>query len=197
MRGWERFKMKDRLEEFIRDNKKEFDQFDPPAALWDKIDKQLDQKGRNSSSAVAKTEKVVRLSFILKIAATIIVILSIGIWGYQYQKKESADLSNIDPQLAKQQIHYASLIEAKQTELKRIEKEEPQLYSEFSSEIRKMDASYQKLKSDLPASPNQEETVKAMIRNLQIQTELLNQQLSIIQQINNVKKQQKNETQQI
>ncbi|MBC7758949.1 MAG: hypothetical protein H7069_08840, partial [Phormidesmis sp. FL-bin-119] len=68
---------------------------------------------------------------------------------------------------------------------------------EFSSEIRKMDASYQKLKSDLPGSPNQEETVKAMIRNLQIQTELLNQQLSIIQQINNVKKEQKNGTQQI
>lgn len=188
--------MKDRLENFIRDNKKEFDQFDPPAAVWEKIEQQLDEKRINSSSAGNKKEKVVRLSFLLKIAATIIVVLGVGLWGYQYQERESADLSNIDPQLAKQQIHYASLIEVKRTELKQIEKEEPQLYSEFSSEIRKMDASYQKLKSDLPGSPNQEETVKAMIRNLQIQTELLNQQLGIIQQINKVKKEQ-NETQQI
>ncbi|MES3017591.1 MAG: hypothetical protein V4721_07430 [Bacteroidota bacterium] len=189
--------MKDRLENFITENKKEFDQFDAPAGLWDKIEQQLDEKRINSSTAGSKKEKVVRLSFLLKIAATIIVVLGVGMWGYQFQKKEFADLSNIDPQLAKQQIHYASLIEAKQVELKQIEKEEPQLYSEFSSEIRKMDVSYQKLKSDLPASPNQEETVKAMIRNLQIQTELLNQQLNIIQQINNVKKEQKNETQQI
>ena len=189
--------MKDRLENFIRDNKKELDQFDAPAALWDKIEKQLDEKGINSSPAGGKKEKVVRLSFLLKIAATIIVVLGVGLWGYQYQKKESTDLSNIDPELAKQQVHYANLIEVKRSELKQIEKEEPQLYSEFSSEIRKMDASYQKLKSDLPGSPNQEETVKAMIRNLRIQTELLNQQLSIIQQVNNVKKEQKNETQQI
>jgi len=189
--------MKDRLENFIRDNKKEFDQFDPPVALWDKIEQQLDEKRMHSLIAGSKKEKVVRLSFLLKIVATIVVILCIGLWGYQYQKTESADLSNIDPQLAKQQVHYASLIEFKRSELKQIEKEEPQLYSEFSAEIRKMDVSYQKLKSDLPASPNQEETVRAMIRNLQIQTELLNQQLSIIQQINNVKKEQKHETQQI
>ena len=189
--------MKDRLENFIRDNKKDFDQFEAPEALWEKIEKQLDDQAINSPSAGAKKEKVVRLSFLLKIAATIIVVLGIGLWGYQYQQKESSDLSNINPQLAKQQVHYANLIELKRSELKQIEKEEPQLYSEFSSEIRKMEVSYQKLKSDLPGSPNQEETVKAMIRNLQIQTELLNQQLNIIQQINNVKKEQKNETQQI
>ena len=60
-----------------------------------------------------------------------------------------------------------------------------------------MDANFQKLKQDLPASPNQEETVKAMIRNLQIQIELLNQQLEIIQQINQLKKEQGDDTQNI
>ncbi len=189
--------MKDRLENFIRDNKKEFDQFDPPAALWEKIEHRLDQTNNIQQTGALKPEKVVKLSFLLKLAASVVIVMGVAFWGYQYQKMESADLSNIDPQLAKQQVHYATLIEVKRSELKLIEKEEPQLYSEFSSEIRKMDASYQKLKSDLPGSPNQEETVKAMIRNLQIQTELLNQQLSIIQQINNVKKEQKHETQQI
>ncbi|MGB4399994.1 MAG: hypothetical protein WBJ10_11535 [Daejeonella sp.] len=189
--------MKDRLENFIRDNKKEFDQYDAPPALWEKIEKRLDEMETDSASSGTKKVKVVRLSSLLNLAATIIIVLGVGLWGYQYQKNESSDLSNIDPQLAKQQIHYTNLIETKRNELKQIEKQEPQLYSEFSAEIRKMDANYQNLKSDLPGSPNQEETVKAMIRNLQIQTELLNQQLSIIQQINNVKKEQKNETQQI
>jgi hypothetical protein len=181
--------MKERLESFVRDNKKDFDQFEPPAVLWDRIEKQLDEKkiGMQVENGLKK-EKVVRVSFLLKVAATIIPLLFAGLWFYQYQVRQSTELSNIDPKLAKQQIHYSSLIELKRSELKRIENEEPQLYKEFSSEIKKMDLNYQKLKNELPASPNQEETVKAMIQNLQIQTELLNQQLQIIQQINQIKK---------
>lgn len=190
--------MKERIENFIRDNKKGFDHFEPPADLWDKIERKLDENQTGAQQRNKnKKERVVRLSFLFKIAASIIPVLFAGLWFYQYQIKQSSDLSSIDPKLAEQQVHYASLIEIKRSELKRIEKEEPQLYQEFSSEIKKMDASYQKLKNDLPASPNQEETVKAMIRNLQLQIELLNQQLNIIQQINQVKKEQKNETQQI
>lgn len=190
--------MKDRLENFIRDNKRDLDEFDPPADLWDSIEKRLDENQiALAHKNTNKKKSVVRLNFLLKIAASVLIVFAAGLWFYQYGNKQSSDLSNIDPQLARQQIHYASLIEIKRNELKRIEKEEPQLYQEFSLEITKMDASYQKLKNDLPASPNQEETVKAMIRNLQIQTELLNQQLIIIQQINKVKKEQKNETQRI
>ena len=190
--------MKEKLENFIRNNRRDFDQFEPPADLWDKIEMQLEERqiGMPQKNAVKK-ERVVRLSFLIKLAASIIPILFAGIWFYQYQFYQSSDLSNIDPQLAKQQFHYASLIEVKRSELKRIEKEEPQLYQEFSEEIRTMDASFQKLKKDLPGSPNQEEMVKAMIRNLQIQIEVLNQQLMIIQQIKQLKKEQKNDTQNI
>lgn len=190
--------MKDRIENFIRDNKKDFDQFEPPADLWDRIEGRLDEAQlRTLHPHASKKIRVVRLSFLLKMAVAVLVVICARLGFYQYQSDLSSDLSNIDPQLAKQQIHYATLIEVKRSELKRIEKEEPLLYQEFSAEIRKMDESYQKLISDLPASPNQEETVKAMIRNLQIQTELLNQQLNIIQQINKVKTEQKNETQHI
>jgi len=190
--------MKEKLENFIKDNRSDFDQFEPPANLWAKIEKQLDEKQIGiPQNKIEKRERVVRLSFLLKLAASIIPILFAGIWFYQYQFKQSAYLSNIDPQLAQQQVHYASLIEVKRSELKRIENEEPQLYQEFSEEIKKMDANFQKLKQDLPASPNQEETVKAMIQNLQIQIDLLNQQLEIIQQINQLKKEQVDDTQNI
>ncbi len=194
----ERKKMKEKLENFIKDNRNDFDQFEPPADLWAKIEKQLDERQIGiSQNKTEKRERVVRLSFLLKLAASIIPILFAGIWFYQYQFRQSSYLSNIDPQLAQQQVHYASLIEVKRSELKRIEKEEPQLYQEFSEEIKKMDVNFQKLKQDLPASPNQEETVKAMIQNLQIQIELLNQQLEIIQQINQLKKEQGDDTQNI
>lgn len=184
--------MKDKLENFVRDNKKNFDQLEPPADLWSRIEKQLDENQQKK-----KAEKVVRLSILYRSAAVLIPILFAGLWFYQYQYKQSVDLSSINPGLARQQVHYASMIELKRSELKHIENEEPQLYREFSSEIRKMEESYKMLQKDLPSSPNQEETMKAMIRNLEIQVQLLNQQLTIIQQINQVKKGQTNDTQDI
>jgi hypothetical protein len=57
-----------------------------------------------------------------------------------------------------------------------------------------MDANYKKLNTDLATSPNQERVLRAMIRNLQIQTEVLNQQLSVIEQFNQSKKDQQNGT---
>ena len=189
----EKIKMEERLENFIRGNKRDFDQFEPPAGLWEKIESELDARQKLQT----KIPRVVRLSILLKIAASLTVIVAAGLFLWQYQSNQATDLTSIDPALAKQQLHYASVIEIKRSELKRIEKEEPQLYQEFSSEIRKMDESYQRLKNDLPSSPNQEETVKAMIRNLQIQAEVLNQQLNVIKQINDSKKQQNDETQSI
>lgn len=185
-------KMSKRLEHFIQDNKKEFDLYDPPAELWDRIDSRLRQAEKKTP-----TEKVVRLSILLKVAATVFVVLTVGLlfWKNQTLNSEQVTLSSIDPQLAKQQVQYASLIEIKRTELKRIEKEEPELYKTFAAELKKMDSSYDKLKNELPESPNQERTVRAMIRNLEIQLEVLNQQLLIIQQINQFKKEQKDEAQ--
>ena len=185
--------MEERLEDFIRENKKDFDQNEPPAGLWDKIAKELDEKQKFQPRKV----KVIRLNFLLAMAASLTLIVAAGLFLWQYQYNQATDLANIDPGLAKQQLHYSSVIESKRSELKQIEQEEPRLYQEFSSEIRKMDESYQRLKKDLPQSPNQEETVKAMIRNLQIQAEVLSQQLEVIKQINEAKKEQNNETQSI
>jgi hypothetical protein len=60
-----------------------------------------------------------------------------------------------------------------------------------------MDSTYKKLNNDLVTSPNQERVLRAMIRNLQIQTEVLTQQLNVIEQFNQMKKEQKNETKNI
>jgi len=40
----------------------------------------------------------------------------------------------------------------------------------------------------LPSNPNREQLLEAMIQNLKLQTELLNQQLLIIQKIKQAKK---------
>lgn len=182
--------MSDRLKVFINNKKQEFDDFEAPELIWEKIEKRLnaDQK------PTLFKDRVVKLSAIIRFAAIFLVICTAGVIFIKYQKKQASSISNINEELAKQQIQFATMIEMKRNEIRRIETKDPLLYHEFNSEIKAMDVSYQKLKKDLPNSPNQEETVKAMIQNLQVQLEVLNQQLKIIKNVNQIKKGEQNET---
>ena len=62
----------------------------------------------------------------------------------------------INPAYAKQQVHFASLIETKRTQLKSIAKSQPELYQQFTSQIAEMDSTYKELNNELLTSPNQE-----------------------------------------
>jgi chromosome segregation ATPase len=98
---------------------------------------------------------------------------------------ESLDpvVNQIDPQYAKLVSQFTEVIESKQSELKKIEKDDPKLYKKFSGDIQRLDSSYHMLRSTLNANPNTEQLLQAMISNLQMQIDLLNQQLSVIQKI--------------
>lgn len=188
--------MSKRLEDFIRANREEFDDLEPGAGLWDRIEQQM--PAMVVEMPKRKEAKTFSLGFVLRVAAIIVVIMGIGFATYLHnQKTAGVDLAAINPEYAKQQVQYTSLIETKRTELKELTKGDPQLYQEFSGEITKMEASYKKLKHDLATSPNQERVLRAMIRNLQIQTEVLNQQLQVIEQFKDVKNTQTNETKNI
>jgi hypothetical protein len=184
--------MSKRFEDFIKKNREEFDEVEPSADLWSKIEQSLNLQEELPKKPETKTFS---LAFVLQVAASVILIMGIGFGVYLQSQKgaKGIDFAAINPEYAKQQLHYASLVETKLTELKSVAKTDPQLYKEFSAEIAKMDSTYKRLNNDLATSPNQERVLRAMIRNLQIQTEVLNQQLSVIEQFNQLKKDQKNE----
>ena len=84
--------------------------------------------------------------------------------------------------------HFVKMIDTKQEELKALAKEQPELYREFTTAITQLDSSYNTLKSQLSSTPNTEMLLEAMIQNLQLQLNVLNQQLNIIHQIKESKK---------
>jgi hypothetical protein len=94
----------------------------------------------------------------------------------------------MDNDIKNEMVYYAKIVEIKHDELKKIQKDEPLLYKQFSGDVYKLDSVYQSLKKQLPKNPNREQLLEAMIQNLQLQMELLNRQLHIIKQINNSKK---------
>ena len=185
--------MSKRLEDFIRQNKQDFDDQEPGADLWQQIEKRLPAEVKT-----IKPQKSFSLGFVLRIAAGIILVMAAGFVFYlQKQQQRPVDLAQINPEYAQQQMRYASEVESKRTELKVIAKTDPELYREFSSVLTDMDQSYKKLNQELRNSPNQERILRAMIRNLQVQSELLNQQLQVIEEYNQSKKQTQNGTKNI
>lgn len=182
-----------KLEQFIRDNREEFDSEEPRPQLWNKL---------NTEMRTGKNEKLVHLSFMRWTAAAAIIVMLVGMFYYMDQRK-SADnvaqtttptpandplLNQVDPAYAKEVYHFTQLIEIKENELKQIAREHPDLYSQFATDIQKLDSSYQALRAELPANPDPEMLLEAMLQNLRLQADLLNQQLSIIKQIKQSKK---------
>jgi ribosomal protein S6 len=188
------------LERFVRDNREAFDHMQPSPALWDKIGEAIGEQKKS-------TTRVVRMSWARwAVAATLFLALA-GTLSYQlFWKPEVSDIqmadkndtpasqiatpetvdpivNQIDPQYAKLVSQFTEVIGTKQAELKQIEKDDPELYKKFAGDIQKLDSSYHVLRSTLNANPNTEQLLQAMISNLQMQIELLNQQLSIIHKV--------------
>lgn len=189
-----------RLEQFINDHRREFDGEEPDPRIWKRVNDEI-----NSKKKPGRVFKLNRMQW--SAAAAIIIVIGGSILymnlnngiktppgsGTTVQTEAPAQsdiISDINPTYAKEVYHFTQLIELKQTQLKQIEKDDPVLYKQFMSDINKLDSSYLKLKEELPSNPNREQLLEAMIQNLQLQTELLNQQLQIIQKI----KQSKNES---
>lgn len=180
------------LERFVRDNREAFDQHQPNPALWDKI-------GEAIGAETKTTTRVINMGWARwAVAATLFLALAGTITYMMFFRSERATLAGktktgseavdmvldqIDPQYAKLISEFMEVIGEKQSELKKLEKDDPELYQKFSGDIQKLDVSYQVLRNTLNANPNTEQLLQAMISNLQMQIDLLNKQLSIIKQV--------------
>ncbi len=171
------------IEKFITDNRKAFDDELPPDGIWENITAVFE-----GEDLIKKREKSLRLRTMVSAAAMLVLIASAAILFYYTRPSARLDYSQIDPVLAKQQVEYASLINEKKDALSTMAMNDPQLYQEFTAVIEKMQANYKQLKTELNQSPNKELTLEAMINNLKVQIEVLNQQLEILNYIHKQEK---------
>jgi len=78
--------MSKRLEDFIKTNRAGFDDLEPSADLWARIEKHLPQQ---DSSAKKRETKTFSLGFVLRVAATVIVVMGISFVLYLRKEKKN------------------------------------------------------------------------------------------------------------
>ena len=174
--------MNNKLEGFVRDNKKAFEVKGPSDALWSKIEAELDKK--------KPTKKTFGLYQWMSVAA--MLVLTVGVYfGYQYKKMNTEIMvADINPKMGKNEVRFTSLIEEKRDSLQTLAGADPELYKQFTADLSKLDKDYQELKKQLQTSPNKSLVGKAMMKNLEIQLQMISQQLYIINQVNQYKKEE-------
>lgn len=186
--------MTDHLKQFIDEHRHEFDDEQPGEIVLKKIQQQLADRPLNGSKHSGWRR--------IAIAATVLLFAAVATYFFSNRKQKVNDIvadkeSKIpdepaeltDPVFARQFARYREMIGLQQTELKQLRNDHPQLYRQFVGDMNELDSSYQALKNKLPAYPNKEMLLEAMLQNLQLQSELLNRQLLIIKEIKQKNKQ--------
>lgn len=172
--------MADNFEKFMRNNRQEFDLFEPAPDLWDKIDKNVQKQKRH---------KVNHLKTFYRVAAVLIIVVSATYvffrttnqsQGQLADKQEQNEELNI-PELQEIEGFYTREINQKMNELKPILASYPGLDEEIDHDMSNLDSIYKDLKNDLKDNVANREVIEAMIQNYRTRLNILEELLTMLE----------------
>jgi hypothetical protein len=163
--------MKDRLEQFISDNRDQFDLYQPDEKLWAGIETNIQAK---------KTFRIGWRGVMWRAAAVILIFgASFGIQEYLHQRKammsgreEKEIIKNI-PELKEAEIYYTSLLNEKISQIQPLIEQYPELGASLNQDLSELDSIYDGLQMDLRDNIANDEVVEAMIQNYVLKIQIL------------------------
>lgn len=174
--------MRDNLEDFFKENKKEFDTLEPSNDLWSKVESNLE-----------KTNELHDYSWVWKVAAVLFLISTLVLLfrndNLEVEQIEEQISSNegYNSELIEVEGYYTKMISSKEKEIAKYNLSNPELLVGMNS----LDSMYTDLKNNLKVNQKDDRLINAMIRNLQLRVDILNKQLNILEQIKMIEKDEK------
>ncbi|MCB8994442.1 MAG: hypothetical protein H6538_02420 [Bacteroidales bacterium] len=165
--------MKDKLEQFILENREEFDSFDPPRA--DKI------LGKIQSESKIKRGGPNYLKFFSR-AAGIALIFGLSYLLNDFIDKQheiklserrSSDIYEQLPELKEAENYYSSLVSEKMNEMKPFLSDNPGIKMDITTDLTELDSIYTSLKNDLKDNVANDQIIEAMIQNYRMKLRIL------------------------
>jgi hypothetical protein len=178
--------MSSRLEEFIRNHKEEFDDKEASDKVWANIGKALDKD---------KKEPVPMWNWTWRVAAVFFFLTSSWfavekVMQYRETGGNEVAVSEEYKEFVEADHYYTALISQKKQEIEDFRLANSDLEEEFLQDVNKLDSMYMDLKKELKSFQYNEKLMDAVIRNLQLRVEILNQQISLLQRIQQKKQQE-------
>lgn len=164
-----------RLEEFIKANREEFDQMEPSQQVWDNI------------SGNSAKQKVLRLNrTLMRVAAILVfVIVSSALLLKTNILLPDRMAKNIDDpeirELIEAEAYYAQQVDGKLKEIQKCYYTNPELKQEIETDLNELQDMYNMLKLDLKENISQKIVIEAMIENNRIRLKLVD---DVLEQIN-------------
>jgi hypothetical protein len=188
------------LEKFIRKNRGDFDDANPSNKVWENIEQSLPVKKTEKHFTIRDIYKWSAAAAIFFIALTSVYFLFIR----KYPDSNRGEIPTVKTDTPANPsrldnfnsiaIEYAAefkkaeqAVENRQKELRAAIANDPELYHKFQQDLNTLDSSYRLLREQANQSVNGDVIIKAMIQNLQLQSELLGRQLMIIHEFKTTK----------
>ena len=165
--------MGDQLEKFVKDFREKFDENPEAEALWNRIENDLSEN------------KQFNWTLLWKVAAVLMMICTAVLLIDKYSSRIYEESDELYAEFNQAEAFYTTLIDQKRIEISSYGVED--LTSEFLSDIKELDMMYNELKATFKTKSSDEKLVDAMISNLQLRIEILNQQLMILKKLNETK----------
>ena len=188
------------LEKFIRKNRGDFDDADPSNKVWKDIERSLPIKKEVKRFTIRDIYKWSAAAAIFFIALTSVYFLFIrklpnsdGVeiptvkTDQQTNPSRLDNFNSISIEYATQFKQAEQAVEDRQKQLRAAIANDPALYHKFQQDLVTLDSSYRLLREQASQSINGDVIIKAMIQNLQLQSELLSRQLMIIHEYKTTK----------
>ena len=172
--------MKDRLEQFISDNRDQFDLHEPDEKLWAGIESNIRKK---------RTVRIGWQGIAWRAAAVILIFgASFLIQEYLHQRRdiitarEANQMIRNIPELQEAEVYYTSLLNEKITQIEPLIAEHPELKESLEQDLSELDSIYAELQKDLRDNIANNEVVEAMIQNYILRIEILEDLLEYMEE---------------
>ena len=151
----------DKLEKFVRENRVVFDDKEPPADVWHNINDQLENSERPTVSIG---------SYLWRAAAIVLFAAVVWLMVDRSDRNDSSAMSE-------------GFLNENEIAFNDVDKD-------LLVEIDQLDSSYQMLKTAADEG-HSEKIIDAMVLNLQMRIDILNQQLEVLEKIKKIKENEK------
>lgn len=165
-----------KLEDFMRENRDDFDLRLPSPDVWDKIESKLDtQKKKTRTLTLWKVSVAV---------AAVLVLALIGTFMLNNQDPYQRYANVSDPvllELLETEAFYAKKVSSQMNEINKCYKIFPELKNDIETDLNELDDMYEELENDLNDNFYNREVIEAMIQNNRLRLEMVDR---VLDQIN-------------